>query len=158
VHTFTNGATLNTAGSQTVTATDTSPSGGATPGTATLMVNPGAATQVVFGQQPTNAAANAAISPPVTVKIEDGFNNVETGDNTDQVTMAIGANPGGGTLNGTNPVTVSAGIATFSNLSINQPGNGYTLAASSGSLTSATSAAFNITNTTTAIIEGFDNG
>jgi hypothetical protein len=158
MHTFTNGVTLNTAGSQTVTATDTAGSGGATAGSAMVTVNPGTATQVVFGQQPTNAGVNNSISPAVTVKIEDTFNNVETGDNTDQVSMAIGTNPGGGTLSGTNPVTVSAGVATFGNLSINQPGTGYTLVASSGSLTQATSSAFNVTNTVTTTIEGFESG
>ena len=158
MHTFTNGVTLNTAGSQTVTATDTAGSGGATAGSASVTVSPGNATQVVFGQQPTDAAVNAAFSPAVTVKIEDAFNNVETGDNTDQVSMAIGTNPGGGTLSGTNPATVNAGIATFSNLSINQVGMGYTLVASSGSLTQATSSTFNINNTVTTTIEGFESG
>src|SRR5262249_38371057 len=157
VHTFTNGVTLNTAGNQTVTAMDTAPSGGASPSSATVMISPGVATQLVFGQLPTNTAVNAAISPPVTVNVEDAFGNLETGDNSDSVTMAIGPNPGSGTLSGTNPVTASAGIATFSNLSINQLGNGYMLVASSGGLAGATSAAFNITNTTTTTIEGFES-
>ena len=45
------------------------------------------------------------------------------------------------------PVTVNAvnGVATFSNLSLNAIGTGYTLAATSASLTSTTSGAFNIT-------------
>ena len=41
-------------------------------------------------------------------------------------------------------VTVSGGVATFSSLSISNAGNGYTLKASSGTLTAATSAAFNV--------------
>jgi hypothetical protein len=110
---------------------------------------PGAANHLVFGQQPTNTAVGASITPAVTVQILDQFNNLVTTDNTDQVTMAIGANPGGGALSGTNPVTVSGGVATFSNLSINKPGTGYTLVASSGSLTGATSSSFNITTTPT---------
>ena len=61
----------------------------------------------------------------------DRYNNLVTSDNTDQVTIAIGANPGGGTLSGTTTATVSGGVATFSNLSINQPGTGYTLVATS---------------------------
>src|SRR5947207_10735058 len=42
----------------------------------------------------------------------------------------------------------SSGVATFSNLSINKTGTGYTLAASDGSLTGTTSSAFNITPAT----------
>ena len=36
------------------------------------------------------------------------------------------------------------GVATFSNLSINNAGTGYTLTASDGALTGATSSAFNL--------------
>src|SRR5262249_18770976 len=41
-------------------------------------------------------------------------------------------------------VTVAAGVATFSNLSINLAGTGYTLGATSGSLTPATSTNFSV--------------
>jgi hypothetical protein len=61
------------------------------------------------------------------------------------VTLAIGTNPGGGTLSGITTVTAVNGVATFSGLSINRTGPGYTLTASSSGLTGATSAAFNIT-------------
>src|SRR5262249_25732637 len=145
VHTFTSGVTLKTAGNQSVTATDTSSSSIA--GSLTVAVSPAAASLLAFGQQPTNTVANATISPAPTVRILDAFGNLETGDNTDQVAMAIGTNPSGGTLSGTLTVAASSGVATFGNLSINNVGNGYTLVASSGSLTSATSSAFNITAT-----------
>ena len=46
--------------------------------------------------------------------------------------MAIGTNPGGGTLSGTSPVAAVAGVATFTNLSIDKAGTGYTLTASVG--------------------------
>ena len=66
-------------------------------------------------------------------------------DNATQVSLAIGTNPAGGTLSGGSAVTVASGIATFSGLSINTAGTGYTLTASSTpTYTSATSAAFNI--------------
>jgi len=64
------------------------------------------------------------------------------------VTLAIGTNPGGGTLSGTKTVTVSSGVATFTGLSIDLAGNGYTLIASSGTLTEATSDTFNIVAST----------
>jgi hypothetical protein len=156
VHTFTAGATLKTAGTQSVVATDTVQT--SVTGSASVSVSPAGAAKLAFGQQPTNTVVNTSISPAVTVEVEDSFGNVETGDNTDSVTMAIGTNPGGGTLSGTNPVTVSAGVATFSNLSINAVGNGYTLTASSGSLTGATSNPFNITNSAPTTIEGFETG
>jgi hypothetical protein len=64
------------------------------------------------------------------------------------VTLAIGANPGGGVLTctgGLSKVAV-AGIATFAGCTISKPGTGYTLVASSSGLTSATSTAFNVTS------------
>ena len=39
---------------------------------------------------------------------------------TNSITMAIGTNPGGGVLSGTNPVAAVAGVATFTNLSIDK--------------------------------------
>ncbi|HEX6746985.1 MAG TPA: Ig-like domain-containing protein, partial [Longimicrobium sp.] len=104
---------------------------------------PGAAASLAFTQQPTNAQAGAAIAPPVTVTILDGTGNTVTGS-TANVTIAIGTNPSGGALSGTATVAAVNGVATFSNLSIDKVGTGYTLAATSGSLTGATSNAFDI--------------
>jgi subtilase family serine protease len=147
--------TLRTAGSQTVTVTDTA--NGSITGSATVSVSPASASTLVFGQQPGNTAPGAVISPAVTVRVLDAYNNLVTSDNSDQVTLAIGNNPGAGTLNGTTTMTVSGGVATFSNLSINNAGNGYTLTASSGSLTGATSSSFNVSAATANVIEGFEN-
>jgi Tol biopolymer transport system component len=66
--------------------------------------------------------------------------------------VAIGTNPSGGTLSGTTMIIAVAGVATFSNLSIDKAGTGYTLQATSGALTAATSAAFNITNGTIVVM------
>jgi len=143
VHTFTNAVTLKKAGSQTVTVTDTSSS--TISGSASVTVTAANANHVSFVQQPTNTAAGSPITPALTVEIFDAFNNPETSDNADSVSMAIGTKAGGGTLTGTIPQTVSGGIATFSDLSINKTGTGYTLQASSGTLTGATSTTFNIT-------------
>jgi 3-methyl-2-oxobutanoate hydroxymethyltransferase len=79
---------------------------------------------------------------PVTVQDVAG-NTVTTSSAT--VAIAIGTNPGAGTLSGTVSLVASNGVATFSNLSINKVGTGYTLVASSTGLTSATSGAFNVT-------------
>jgi hypothetical protein len=164
--TLTNGTatftvTLKTAGSDSITATDTSNS--SITGSATVNVSPAAASSIGFGQQPTNTNAGAVISPAVTVRVFDAYGNVATNDNTDTVSVAIGTNPASGTLSGTSSVRVSGGTATFGNLSINNVGTGYTLRATLGSF-SATSSSFNILTTggggggggTATVIENFD--
>ncbi len=138
---FPGGVTLKTAGSMTVTATDV-----ANPiivGSQIVTVNPAAAHHLDFGQEPTSTVAGVAISPSVTVRIEDEFGNLVDDDST-QVTVAIGTNPGSGTLSGTTLQTASNGIATFAGLSINKSGTGYTLTASASGVTGDTSSAFNI--------------
>ena len=68
-----------------------------------------------------------------------------TNNSSLQVSMAMGTNPGSGTLSGTTAATLSGGVATFSSLTINNAGTGYTLVASGSGVTSATSSAFNVT-------------
>jgi hypothetical protein len=86
---------------------------------------------ISFVQQPTQTAAGSAITPAVTVQLRDAQGGVVPGV---LVTIAIGNNTGGGTLSGTTTViSDQVGIATFSNLSINAPGAGYTLVASAPS-------------------------
>jgi hypothetical protein len=48
------------------------------------------------------------------------------------ITLSISTNPSGGTLSGTLTLTVVNGVATFSDLSIDLAGMGYTLHASVG--------------------------
>ena len=103
------------------------------------------ATKLVFNQQPSNTAAGSSISPAMTIQILDANDNVVTSA-TDDVTIAIENNAGSGTLSGTVTKAASSGVATFNDLSINNAGTGYTLTVTSGSLTSATSSAFNITS------------
>ena len=50
---------------------------------------------------------NTAISPAVSVRVVDQYNNLVTTDSTDQVTVALGANPGQAILGGTTTLTVS---------------------------------------------------
>jgi outer membrane protein assembly factor BamB len=113
----------------------------------TMTIGPPA--KLAFVQGPSNTAAGAAITPAVTVAVEDANGNVEASDNATQVSLVIGTNPASGTLSGGSAVTVANGIATFSGLSIDKTGTAYTLTASSTpSNTAATSAAFNITTAT----------
>src|SRR5207244_3976917 len=98
----------------------------------------GVTDHLVFGQQPTNTVAGQSITPAVTVQVVDKLGSVVTTDNSN-VTVAIGTNPGNATLSGTLTVAAVNGVATFSNLSLNKTGAGYTLAASDGTLTGASS-------------------
>ncbi len=128
-------------GSLTAVVTTNSVSSGAPVQVATVIMA-GPPDHLAFDVQPTNSVAGVAISPAVTVRILDS-NGVQT-NSTANVTLVIGTNPGGGTLSGTTTVAAVNGVATFSNLSINKAGTGYTLAAS-GTVTGATSGTFNIT-------------
>jgi hypothetical protein len=110
---------------------------------ATFNVIVGPATQLAFTVQPGTAVAGVAISPAVKVTARDAVGNTATSF-TGNVSVAIGTNPGGGTLSGTVTVPAVAGVATFSTLSIDKKGTGYTLAASASGLTGATSATFTI--------------
>jgi hypothetical protein len=110
----------------------------------TLDVIPGSPAKLTFFVQPRNTTRGATISPALKVQIRDQFGNRVTSA-TDDVTIAIGRNPSSGTLAGTTTVAAVRGLATFSTLSIDKAGTGYTLVVSSGSLTRATSRRFNIT-------------
>ena len=130
------------AGTPTITATPT----GITPAvTQTATITPATATQLIFGEQPTPVKKNRVITPAVMILIQDQFGNATS--STSSVTMAIGTNPGGATLNGTLSVAAVAGVATFSDLSLgggNVKGSGYTLQATSTDLTSVTSTTFTV--------------
>jgi hypothetical protein len=105
----------------------------------------GGATQLTFVVPPpaNTAHAGATISPAIQVAAQDASGNADT-TYTNTVVMAIGTNPAAGTLGGTTVVVPIRGVATFSNLMISPAGAGYTLTATSGTLTGATSAAFTI--------------
>jgi hypothetical protein len=107
---------------------------------------PGPATQLSFTQQPTTASVGRPISPAVRVTARDAHGNVATAF-TGDVTMAIdhdGSVLKNATLGGDRTVAAAAGVATFPDLSIDQVGSGYTLAATASGTSGATSSAFNI--------------
>jgi subtilase family serine protease len=154
--------TFTTAGTQNITATFTSGDGNyfsctTAVNTATQICNFTALaltvtdtpTKLAFVQQPTTVAVGASITPAVTVALQDASGNVVTSA-TNQVTIAIANNAGpGGVLGGTLTAIPVNGVATFSNLSINKAGTGYTLTATATpALTPATSSAFNVTGAT----------
>src|SRR2546430_1617186 len=106
-------------------------------------ITPGAATQLVFSIQPRAAAAGAHIAPPVEVTALDVAGNFVPAF-TGTVRVAIGTNPVGGTISGTTTIAAVAGVASFSTLSIDRVGAGYTLSATAFSLSGTTSVAFSI--------------
>ena len=111
---------------------------------------PAAPTKLVFTVHPTNAAGAQLITPPVQITVQDASGNTVTNATT-TVTVALGANPGAATLSGTLTVAAIQGIVTFSNLRIDRPGSGYTLVASAGGLSGATSTPFAVTLTFAAV-------
>lgn len=98
---------------------------------------------LAYLQEPTTAAAGAALTPALRVAVQDANGNT-LASYTGPVTIALATNPSGATLSGTTTVSAVAGIASFTDLSLNKVGVGYTLRATVGSL-EATSAAFAIT-------------
>src|SRR5262249_42279550 len=111
--------TLIRAGSQDITATDTVDA--SITGSESITVVPSSADHLSFSVQPGNAFVGHLLAPAVQVQVFDQFNNLETTDSSDQVSLALGSNPGNGTLDGTTTQTVSGGIATFADLSLDQP-------------------------------------
>jgi hypothetical protein len=106
-------------------------------------ITPAAAARLAFTVQPTDTLPQQAITPAVEIRIEDDFGNLVT-DADDAVSISLGANPGGSVLSGTLIRPADSGLATFDDLSLDQIGRGYTLAASASGLSSAESAAFDI--------------
>ncbi len=75
-HTFTNGVTLKTAGSQTVTATDTI-TGSITGTTSSITINPASATILTLSG--ISSPRTAGVASDVTVTAKDTYNNTATG-------------------------------------------------------------------------------
>ena len=140
-------ATIDTAGLATATGPGTvtiTAAARGVPGTAHLAVTQTAA-QLAFSVEPTSTVLDQAISPVVQVEIQDAAGVRVAGART-AVTLAIGNDPGnGGQLVGSLTANAVDGIASFSGLTISNWGQGYTLVATAGSLTQATSAAFDVT-------------
>ena len=110
--------------------------------TGLITVTAGAASQLAVTAQPSVGTAGAPFE--VDVSGEDTFGNVDT-TFTGSTTLALANNPAGGTLDGTTTVAAFNGVAAFPGLTINNPGSGYTLQATSSGLTQATTNGINVT-------------
>jgi hypothetical protein len=84
--------------------------------------------------------AGRSIAPAISVSLTDAFGNPITGT---KVKMAIASGPAGAILSGTLKVAAENGLATFGDISLTESG-GYTLKATHGSLTPATSSDFTV--------------
>ncbi len=138
VATFSN-LVIDAVGSYTLTASDGTLTS-ATSGSFTI--SPASPAELAFAQQPpADGTAGAALSPAVTVTVQDQFGNTVTTNNS-TITLTLS---GGTFASGGNTVTVNAasGVATFNNLVIDAAGP-YTLTASDGMLTGATSGSFTV--------------
>jgi len=105
----------------------------------------GAATKVAFTTHPGNEVKNRTFATNPVLEIQDSNSN-KVATATDTITLAIlndGAG-GGSTLSGTLSRAASSGSATFSGLSIDQNGDGFTFSASATGLTTGTSNSFNV--------------
>ena len=156
VHTFTNGVTLKTAGTQSITATDTV-TGTITGTQGSITVQAAGASKLAFAQQPTTTTAGTAITPAVTVQVQDLYGNA-VADSGATVNMTVSTGPGSFTGTSTTSATTNgSGLATFGNLVLNTSGTTYSLQAASSGLTSGTSGTFtvNAASATTLTVAGF---
>jgi Spherulation-specific family 4 len=110
-----------------------------------ITVSTNAATKLAFTTQPGGAADGTAWPAQPAVSVEDASGKVVTGD-TSSVTLAIASQPGtGATLTcPANPVTATAGVAAFAGCQITGTAGTYTLQATDGTLTPATSSTFSV--------------
>jgi adhesin/invasin len=138
-----------TAGTNTLTASSGSLSG--SPVTFTATGTAGAATKLVFTGQPTDAAANATITPPVVVTAQDQFGNTATTfSGSIAVSITLGTGNPLGQLNGNTIISANAGVATFPDLSITASNTlllfpSYSLTAQAGGVGDGVSNTFDIT-------------
>jgi hypothetical protein len=142
----------STVGTFSATAVIANSSGGTDTCKWTYTIKVGVPFKLGFVVQPVNTANGASILPAVQVAVQDAAGNT-VGTANHSITLAIGNNAGpGGVLSSSPPigppisVTAVNGIATF-NVSINLPGNGYTLVATDNTqptVAFATSNPFNI--------------
>ena len=107
------------------------------------------ATGLSFNPQPANATVAVPLSA-LSVAVLDGKNKPLLAPPY-QVTLTLGNNPSGATLSGTKTITTAGGVATFSDLSLDRAGAGYTLVATAVGL-SVTSSSFTIAFTPVASV------
>ncbi len=111
---------------------------------AAFAVDPGPASHLAFGQQPSSGIYGDAMTPSVDVRVLDASGNLTSSTVTVTLSITSGTGTTGATILATGSAAAVAGIATFTGMSVSSVGTGYTLDATSDLLTTATSASFNV--------------
>jgi hypothetical protein len=111
-------------------------------GDATLTVDP-AVDHLAYLSEPATTVAGEALDPAIQVEVRDA-GGTRVADAGMAITLALGTNPGSGTLAGTKTVNAVNGVASFSGLSIEKTGQGYSLVASSVGIPSVISPGFDV--------------
>jgi hypothetical protein len=132
---------LRTAGNPSLTVTDTVTA--ALTATAPVTVDAGAPSQLVFSTQPANVNVRSTLT--ASVRLQDAYGNDTTATSPMVAVSLSGGNPAA-TLSGTLSTAPVSGVATFSNLSIDQEGTGFQLVAAATGLTGASSSTFTVTD------------
>jgi alpha-tubulin suppressor-like RCC1 family protein len=104
----------------------------------------GPAVRLVFLTQPGNALAGAPLYPAPRVVAQDSFGNPVQPSSAITLAITNGTGAAGALLGGATAVTPAAGVAQFSNLSVDRFGSGYTLTASATGLPNVTSRPFSV--------------
>jgi hypothetical protein len=120
--------TLLTAGTQSITASDSAGGAGATAG---LVVSAAAASKVVFTQVPAAGSAGRLLGP-VTVAVQDAFGNLVT-SSPPAVQLTVQSGPGGFVPPSQAGAVAVNGVASFPRLTLAFAGT-YTLKATAGAL------------------------
>ena len=153
-HTFTNGATLKTAGTQSITATDTVT--GTITGTQSVSVLSNSATTLVVSGFPNPTTAGAAHN--VTVTADDAFGNTATGY---LGTVHFTSSDGQAVLPGNYTFTAGdAGAHTFTNGATLKTAGTQSITATdtgTGTITGTQSVTVNAAATTTLVVSGYPN-
>ncbi len=112
------------------------------PALAAYVATTAAAQLAVTTQPPSSVIAGATFG--LTIAVENANGSLVTSFNG-SVTIALANNPGGSTLGGTLTVTAQNGVATFSGLTLNRTGSGYTIQASASESTAVITNAISVT-------------
>ncbi|TCO45652.1 hypothetical protein EV646_108275 [Kribbella antiqua] len=138
------GVAFGAAGTYTLTAADTTAghTGFATATSTAIVISAGGASKLAFVQGPSNGFAGTALTPAITVQVQDQNGNAVAASG-----IGVTLTPSAGVINsGATATTNSAGRATFSSVVIETAAVGLTLTASATGLTSTgASSAFNVT-------------
>lgn len=116
--------------------------------TATAGGGSGVAKALVFSSVPTGGLPGVAL-PTFVVAAYDSTGGLAASF-SGNITVALGANPGGAVLSGTRTLAAISGVATFSTVTIDKTGAGYTLVATSPGLTPDTTGGFNVASSVVA--------